>query len=338
MSVVRGSIDFEGFGEYRFPSDAFSFELYPLRTQTGKSGPGEGQAGAAQGGVGDGDLAAVPFDDPHDDGEPQAVAARLAVAAGIEAGKRLEDSLSVSFADSRAVIVEMDDAIIAITLDNKLDPAIRMTKGVLDEVAKGSRQIFRFKTGMAGLLIQMVMQLVADGAVVDDRLVEQLVEKGFQAMDAELQLRPLAIEAGEGQEFGNEGFQFGHIDLQFLGVMSPVFQVVRILQQFQAEAEAGQRGPQFVGYGIGEFLVGDDQLLDPVGHGVEGRGDEGERRSFRNIDPDAEIAVAKARCGSTYFPQFPPIGNDPDERQETDNGGDGNPYGEVQKAGIGLEH
>jgi len=63
-------------------------------------------------------------------------------------------------------------------------------------------------------------------ALVADRFVEQLEEKGLQAMAAELQLRPLSVEACEGQEFGDDGFQLGYIDLQLLGVMSPVFKVV----------------------------------------------------------------------------------------------------------------
>jgi hypothetical protein len=99
----------------------------------------------------------MPFENPHHDSKTKAVAAGFSVSAGIQAGERFENPLAVRFPDTHAVIVEMDDALSAVTLDNNLDSAIGMAKCIPDEVAECPGQIFWLEPGFSRLFVKIVV-------------------------------------------------------------------------------------------------------------------------------------------------------------------------------------
>ena len=91
-----------------------------------------------------------------------------------------------------------------------------------------------------------------------------------EAHAGEVRFRGFALEAGIGQAGVDQVVEFVEVAFHHCPQALALGAVVGVGEHFEGETHAGDRRPQFMGDGRGQFAVGGEQLLHPLGHAVHG--------------------------------------------------------------------
>ena len=92
----------------------------------------------------------MPRSDALGDGQPQAIAAGVAVAAGVQARERLEDTRAIHDGDAGTIVVDDDAAGIDIYASAHFDALRGVALGILQHVAERARHQLGFEIGARG--------------------------------------------------------------------------------------------------------------------------------------------------------------------------------------------